>query len=136
VTRTAYQRVYDMILSYGQEEYLDNKKRLTRFTFFKDEQHGGQDAIFGLDISLMRLVSVFKSAAETLRHRAPGDPVARPGGQFQVHHCASAQARPGGLFARARGRPVHLRVTLRPAWKPIAGGRAPSAARCTRAAAT
>jgi serine protein kinase len=64
VTRTAYQRVYDMILSYGQEEYLDNKKRLTRFTFFKDEQHGGQDAIFGLDIPLMRLVSVFKSAAE------------------------------------------------------------------------
>ena len=28
VTRSAYQRVYDMILSYGQEEYLDNKKRL------------------------------------------------------------------------------------------------------------
>jgi serine protein kinase len=64
VTRTAYQRVYDMILSYGQEEYLDNKKRLTRYAFFKDEQHGGADAIFGLDIPLMRLVSVFKSAAE------------------------------------------------------------------------
>ncbi len=64
VTRSAYQRVYDMILSYGQEEYLDNKKRLTRYAFFKDEQHGGQDAIFGLDIPLMRLVSVFKSAAE------------------------------------------------------------------------
>src|ERR1039457_2239930 len=36
VTRTAFQRVYDMILSYGQEEYLDNKKRLMRFNFFKD----------------------------------------------------------------------------------------------------
>jgi serine protein kinase len=35
-----------------------------RFNFFKDAQHGGQDAIFGLDIPLMRLVSVLKSAAE------------------------------------------------------------------------
>ncbi len=64
ITRSAYQRVYDMILSYGQEEYIDNKKRLIRYNFFKDDQHGGRDAIFGLDIPLMRLVSVFKSAAE------------------------------------------------------------------------
>jgi serine protein kinase len=63
VTRTAYQRVYDMILSYGQEEYIDNKKRIIRYNFFKDEQHGGKDALFGLDIPLMRLVNVFKSAA-------------------------------------------------------------------------
>ncbi len=64
ITRTAFQRVYDMILSYGQEEYIDNKKRLSRYNFFKDEQHGGRDAVYGLDIPLMRLVSVFKSAAE------------------------------------------------------------------------
>jgi serine protein kinase len=64
VTRTAFQRVYDMFLSYGQEEYIDNKKRLIRYNFFKDEHHGGRDAIYGLDIPLMRLVSVFKSAAE------------------------------------------------------------------------
>src|SRR5205814_4003601 len=64
VTRTAFQRVYDMLLSYGQEEYIDNKKRLIRYNFFKDEHHGGRDAIYGLDIPLMRLVSVFKSAAE------------------------------------------------------------------------
>ena len=64
VCRTAYQRVYDMILGYGQEEYIDNKKRLIRYNFFKDEQHGGRDAIYGLDVSLMRLVSVFKSAAQ------------------------------------------------------------------------
>ena len=63
VTRTAYQRMYDMILSYGQEEYIDNKKRLIRYNFFKDEHHGGKDAVFGLDIPLMRLVNVFKAAA-------------------------------------------------------------------------
>jgi serine protein kinase len=64
VTRTAFQRVYDMILSYGQEEYIDNKKRLIRYNFFKDDQHGGRDAIYGLDIPLMRLVSVLQSAAQ------------------------------------------------------------------------
>jgi serine protein kinase len=64
VSRSAFKRVYDMVLSYGQEEYIDNKKRLVRYNFFKDEQHGGRDAIFGLDIPLMRLVNVFKSAAE------------------------------------------------------------------------
>jgi len=64
ITRTAYQRLYDMILSFGTEEYIDNKKRLLRYNFFKDEQNGGRDAVFGLDIPLMRLVSVFKSAAQ------------------------------------------------------------------------
>src|SRR5215475_1871444 len=64
VTRTAFQRVYDMILSYGQEEYIDNKKKLIRFNFFKDEQHGGKDAVYGLDIPLMKLVNVLKSAAQ------------------------------------------------------------------------
>jgi serine protein kinase len=64
VTRSAWQRIYDMILSHGREEYIDSKKRLVRYNFFKDERHGGRDAVFGLDIPLMRLVNVFKSAAQ------------------------------------------------------------------------
>ncbi len=64
VTRNAFQRVYDMVISYGTEEYIDNKKRLVRYNFFKDEIDGGNDAVFGLDIPLMRLMNVFKAAAE------------------------------------------------------------------------
>src|SRR4051794_708617 len=64
VTRNAYQRLYDMIISFGTEEYIDNKKKLTRFNFFKDELNGGGNAIYGLDIPLMRLVHVFKAASE------------------------------------------------------------------------
>ena len=60
VTRNAYQRMYDMIISYGTEEYIDNKKKLVRYNFFKDEQNGGANAIFGLDIPLMRFVHVLK----------------------------------------------------------------------------
>ncbi len=63
VIRTAYQRVYDMVLSYGSEEYIDNKKKIVRYNFFADPNHNGKDAIYGLDIPLMRLVNVFKSAA-------------------------------------------------------------------------
>ncbi len=63
VTRNAYQRLYDMIVSYGEEEYIDNKKRLIRYPFFTDPLDGGADAIFGLDIPLMRLVNVLHAAA-------------------------------------------------------------------------
>ena len=64
VTRNAFQRAYDMILAHGQEEYIDNKKKLVRYKFFKDEVHEGADAVYGLDVPLMRLMSVFKSAAQ------------------------------------------------------------------------
>src|SRR5450432_1432518 len=64
VTRNAFQRVYDMVISFGTEEYIDNKKKLTRYNFFRDEMNNGANAIFGLDIPLMRLVHVLKAAAE------------------------------------------------------------------------
>jgi len=63
ITRTAFQRLYDMILAGGRTEYVDNKKRIAHYTFFEDPKHGGEDAIYGLDIPVMRLVDIFKSAA-------------------------------------------------------------------------
>lgn len=63
VTRTAYQRVYDMIMSYGTEEISVNKEKRVRFKFFDDPDNNGQDAIFGLDRALLNLVNIFKSAA-------------------------------------------------------------------------
>jgi serine protein kinase len=64
VTRNAYQRMYDMIIRYGTEEYTDSKKKLVRYNFFRDEVDLGKDAIYGLDIPLMRLVNVLKAAAQ------------------------------------------------------------------------
>ena len=63
VTRTAYERVYDMILSHGTSEYVDNRKHVTHFHFFDDPVNDGRDAVYGLDIPLMKLVNIFKSAA-------------------------------------------------------------------------
>jgi serine protein kinase len=63
VSRSAFQRVYDMVLSYGRSEYIDSKKKVVHYPFFDDPIDNGRDAIFGLDIPLMRLVNVLKSAA-------------------------------------------------------------------------
>ena len=62
VCRTAYKRLYDMVLSHGKEEYIDNKKKIVRYNFFSDGV--GADAVFGLDIPLMRLVDVLRAAAK------------------------------------------------------------------------
>ena len=64
VTRTAYQRLYDMILSYGIEEIVVNKEKHVRYKFFDDPDNAGQDAIFGLERTLLNLVNILKSAAQ------------------------------------------------------------------------
>jgi serine protein kinase len=64
VTRTAYQRLFDMILSHGTEEVYENKEKLIRYRFFTEFAARHADAIFGLDRPLMQLVNTFKSAAK------------------------------------------------------------------------
>jgi serine protein kinase len=63
VARSSFQRVYDMVMSFGSEEYTEYKKKITRYKFFNDPFGNGGDAIFGLDIHLMKLVQVLKAAA-------------------------------------------------------------------------
>jgi serine protein kinase len=63
VARSAFQRLHDMILSYGTEEYTRNRETIIHYHFFDDPFDSGRDAIYGLDKSLMQLVQVFESAA-------------------------------------------------------------------------
>ena len=63
VTRTAYQRLYDMILSYGTTPVEGSKDGWLRYRFFDDPENGGADAIFGQTRPLMEIVNVFRSAA-------------------------------------------------------------------------
>src|SRR5580692_10765863 len=63
VTRNAFQRIYDMILSHGVVEVVEHKKRSTRYRFFRDYAHDGRDAVYGIDQSLTHLVDIFKSAS-------------------------------------------------------------------------
>ncbi|RTH98294.1 serine/threonine protein kinase, partial [Thermus scotoductus] len=64
--RTSFQRVHDMIISYGVEEYTLFREKLLHYRFFEDPFEGGKDAIFGLDKPLMRLVATLKAAAHRL----------------------------------------------------------------------
>lgn len=63
ITRNAFQRMYDMILEAGTEEYIDFKKQVIRYKFFDDIKNNGKDAVFGLDVPIMKLVNVLKAAA-------------------------------------------------------------------------
>ncbi len=63
VARTAFQRIYDMILSYGYETYEQNRETLIHYKFFDDPIDDGKDAVYGIDKSLMELVDFFHSAA-------------------------------------------------------------------------
>ncbi len=63
VTRNAFQRIYDMILSFGVEEVVEHKKKYSRYRFFGDVKHSGCDAVYGIDQSLNHLVDIFKAAS-------------------------------------------------------------------------
>ncbi len=63
ITRNAFQRMFDMIMEDGTETYIDFKKEVTRYKFFDDARNNGKDAVFGLDVPLMKLVNVLKAAA-------------------------------------------------------------------------
>jgi len=63
VIRTAHQRLYDMILSFGVEDATVGKEKIRRYEFFSDPLGNGHDAIFGLEKTLETLVDCFKAAA-------------------------------------------------------------------------
>jgi serine protein kinase len=64
VTRTAYQRLFDMIISHGTEEVFENKEKIIRYKFFTEYAVRHGDGIYGIDRPLMQLVNAFKSAAK------------------------------------------------------------------------
>jgi serine protein kinase len=64
VARNAFQRVFDMVTSYGQETFTLFKQEMTRYSFFADPIDKGADGIFGLERPLIQLVDFFKSAAQ------------------------------------------------------------------------
>jgi serine protein kinase len=64
VTRNAFQRLYDMIISFGTEEYVEFKKKITAYNFFRDPIDNGKDGVFGLDVHLMKLVNILKAASQ------------------------------------------------------------------------
>ncbi|MDH4130078.1 MAG: serine protein kinase, partial [Spirochaetota bacterium] len=63
IARTSFQRLYDMIISFGTETVKTSKGKVIKYKFFNNNDFGGRDNVFGLDTAIMKLVNVFKSAA-------------------------------------------------------------------------
>lgn len=64
-TRNAFERVYDMIVSYGADTYQASRtENRTHYRFFDDPHDNGKDAVFGLDAPLESLVNALKSASQ------------------------------------------------------------------------
>ncbi|RYZ96165.1 MAG: serine protein kinase, partial [Proteobacteria bacterium] len=63
VARNAFQRMYDMIMTYGTSQFNEYKKEVTHYKFFEDPIDAGKDAVFGLDVHMMKLVNFLRSAA-------------------------------------------------------------------------
>jgi serine protein kinase len=63
VARGAFQRIYDMLSSFGVEKRTEYKKEILHYRFFDDPLGGGRDAIFGLDVPLMKFVQILKAGA-------------------------------------------------------------------------
>ncbi len=62
VTRNAFQRIYDMIMSYGCAEYTRYGKEWAHYNFFDDPFSLGK-AVYGLDWNIMKFMNVLHSAA-------------------------------------------------------------------------
>lgn len=67
IVRNSYQRIFDMINSYGKES-IEGK---SRYAFFDDKisdqkEEQGKDAIFGIDKNLSEIVNFFENGAKGL----------------------------------------------------------------------
>ena len=108
VCRNAYQRLYDMIVSFGHAEYTDNKKRIVRYKFFDDPFDDGKDAVFGIDIQLQKLVDVLKSAALAYGPEKRVILLHGPVGSAKSTIAAPAQEGARVVLATRRGTHLHL----------------------------
>ncbi len=112
VTRTAYQRLYDMILSYGVETVETRREKtrplqvLRRSGRRRARRH--LRSATAADEPGQRL----QERRQGLRHRAPGAAAARPGGEQQEHHRPAAEEGPGALLAP----PTRARSTRWAGW--------------------
>ena len=64
IARTAFQRVYDMVMESGTKDYVEYRKKIIHYNFFDDLEGNGQDAIYGMDVYLQKFVNVIKAAAQ------------------------------------------------------------------------
>ena len=133
VTRTAYQRIYDMIVSHGTEEVVVNKDKVIRYKFFEDPENQGQDAIFGLERTLINFVNIFKSAANGYGTERRVLLLHGPVGSSKSTLARLLKKGLERYSASRRGKPLQLRLEGR---RPRRRGGSLPSARCTKSRST
>jgi serine protein kinase len=62
--RSAFQRMHDMIISYGKEDYTYLRNQMVHYKIFDDPFHSDHRfAVYDLDTQLMKLVNVIRAGA-------------------------------------------------------------------------
>ena len=126
VTRTAFQRLYDMILVARQDRVHRQQEEAHPLPLLRRPATiGGKDAIFGLDVPLMKLVNVFKSAAQGYGTEKRVLLLHGPVGSSKSTIARLLKKGLEEYSQDARGRALHLRLGRRARRRPTA--RAPGA---------
>ena len=66
VAYSAYQRMYQSIIYHGHQKFRFARRDYIHYNFFDDPFSNEQDAVFGLDRQMMRLVEILKAGAAHL----------------------------------------------------------------------
>ena len=96
--------------SYGQKSTSTTRRGSSATTSSRTSSTAGRDAIFGLDIPLMRLVNVLQARRQGYGTERRVILLHGPVGLVEVDHRPPAQAGHRGVLAHARGRALHLRL--------------------------
>jgi hypothetical protein len=101
VARNAFQRVYDMILSYGSDHvHAVQAGDTIAIKFFADPIDHGADAIFGLERAADAAGGFLQIRRAGIWHRKAHSASARPGRFIQIDHGPAAEKGAGILLAR------------------------------------
>ena len=64
VMRSSFSRIYDMVMSYNTESWMEGNEEITKYLFFSDPKDNGKDAVYGLESPLMKFMNLMKAATK------------------------------------------------------------------------
>ena len=64
VMRSAFQRIYDMIMLAGTDSWSEGNEEIKKYHFFSDPDDNGKDAVYGLERPLMKFMDLMKAATK------------------------------------------------------------------------
>ena len=108
LTRNAFERVYDMIRSYGTETYEENREKQDPLSLFQRSRRRRARRRIRLGRFAGLAGQCLQKRGPGLRHRETRVAAARPGGQQQEHDRPNAEKGAGAVRRHRRRGHVHV----------------------------